>query len=75
VKAYGALGIALIVLSFLELVSLNIMLLGFALVALDAYTSHNYYKDMEDTKNALLTIVSLLWYDLTNEDEQTIDEE
>jgi hypothetical protein len=75
VKAYGALGIALIVLSFLELVSLNIMLLGFALVALDSYTSHNYYKDIEDTKNALLTIVSLLWYDLNNEDEQTIDEE
>ena len=74
-KAYGALGIALIVLSFLELVSLNIMLLGFALVALDSYTSHNYYKDIEDTKNALLTIVSLLWYDLNNEDEQTIDEE
>lgn len=73
-KAYGALGVSLVVLSFLGYVTSALMLLGFALVALDAYTSHNYYKDVEQSKNALLTAVTLLLYDLTN-DEQTIDEE
>jgi hypothetical protein len=50
------------------------MLLGFALIALDTYTSHNYYKDVEYTKNALLTAVSLLLYTLSNEEEIIEDE-
>lgn len=68
-KAYGALGVSLVVLSFLGYVASNIMLLGFALVALDTYTSHNFYKDVENSKNALLTLTTLLWYNLTNEEE------
>lgn len=64
-KAYGALGVSLIVLSFLGYVTTNIMLLGFALVALDTYTSHIFYKDVEHSKNALLTAITLLWYDIS----------
>jgi len=74
VKAYGALGVSLVVLSFLGYISFNLMLLGFALIALDTYTSHNYYKDVEYTKNALLTAVSLLLYTLSNEEEIIEDE-
>jgi uncharacterized BrkB/YihY/UPF0761 family membrane protein len=74
VKAYGALGVSLVVLSFLGYISFNLMLLGFALIALDTYTSHNYYKDVEYTKNALLTVVSLLLYTLSNEEEIIEDE-
>ena len=73
-KAYGALGVSLVVLSFLGYISFNLMLLGFALIALDTYTSHNYYKDVEYTKNALLTAVSLLLYTLSNEEEIIEDE-
>lgn len=72
-KAYGALGVSLVVLSFLGYVTSTLMLIGFALIALDAYTSHMYYKDVEQSKNALLTAVTLLWYDLVNE--ENIDEE
>jgi uncharacterized BrkB/YihY/UPF0761 family membrane protein len=77
VKAYGALGVSLIVLSFLGYVSFNIMLLGFTLVALDTYTSHLFYRDVEQTKNTLLTAVTLLWYDLLNDEnnEEHIEEE
>jgi hypothetical protein len=74
VKAYGALGVSLVILSFLGYVSFNLMLLGFALVALDSYTSYNYYKDVEHIRNALLTAVTLLWYNINNE-EDYIDEE
>jgi hypothetical protein len=73
VKAYGALGVSLIVLSFLGYVTNTIMFIGFALVILDTYTSNNYYKDVEQSKNALLTAVTLLWYDITNE--ENTDEE
>lgn len=61
-KAYGALGVALVILSLLEYASTTLMIIGFLLVALDAYTSHNFYKDVEVAKNALLTSVSLIWY-------------
>jgi uncharacterized membrane protein len=62
VKAYGALGVALVVLSFLQYTSTTLMVIGFLLVAVDAYTAHNFYKDVEVAKNALLTSVSLIWY-------------
>lgn len=73
-KAYGALGVALVVLSLLEYTSTTLMVIGFLLVALDAYTSHNFYKDVETAKNALLTSVTLIWYfvgadDVNNEEE------
>lgn len=76
-KAYGALGVCLIVLSFLDYVSFNLMLIGFVLVVIDTYTSHLYYKDIEQTKNALLTAVSLLWYNIVNDedDEEYTNEE
>jgi uncharacterized membrane protein len=74
VKAYGALGVALVVLSFLEYTSITLMIIGFLLIALDAYTSHNFYKDVEVAKNALLTSVSLVWY-FVADDEMNNEEE
>lgn len=70
-KAYGALGVSLIVLGFLGYVTTSIIIIGAILVLLDAYTSHLFYRDVEQSKNALLTINTLLWYNISN-DEQCI---
>jgi len=73
VKAYGALGVSLVVLSFLGYVSSHMLILGFLLVLVDAYTAHLMQKDVEQIKHALLTGVGLLWY--TSSDEEPYDEE
>lgn len=70
-KAYGALGVSLIVLGFLGYVTTSIIIIGAILVLLDAYTSHLFYRDVEQSKNALLTINTLLWYNISN-DEQCV---
>lgn len=67
-KVYGALGVSLIVLNILGYVSSNILIVGFLLVVLDTYTTHLYYKDVQQSKDALLTAVGLLWY-ISNEEE------
>lgn len=68
-KAYGALGVCLIVLGFLGYVGTTVVLAGSALVLLDAYTSHNFYKDIENAKNGILTISTLLMFNTYNEED------
>jgi ABC-type nickel/cobalt efflux system permease component RcnA len=73
VKSYGALGVSLIVLSILGYVSTTILVIGFILVMLDAYTAYAYHKDLQKTNDALLTLVGLLWY--YNSEEEMLEEE
>lgn len=68
-KSYGALGVSFIILGFLGYVTTIIVIIGAILVLVDAYTSHMFYKDVEHSKNALLTINTLLWYNISNDEE------
>jgi Kef-type K+ transport system membrane component KefB len=72
-RAFGALGVSLVTLSILGYASINILILGFLLVLVDTYIAYTYHRDLQISKDALLTIVGLLWYsDNSNEE---IDEE
>jgi len=75
-KAYGALGVCLIVLGFLGYAGTITVLAGSALVLIDAYTAHNFYKDVENSKNGILTISTLLmFYVYGEEDHNYLEDE
>lgn len=74
-KAYGLLGVALVVLSLLGHIGSGMLFLGFLLVVLDSYTNHMMQRDLEQIKDAVLTGVGMLWYFTTGEEEFTAYEE
>jgi hypothetical protein len=62
-KSYGLLGALFITLFILGYVSQIILVIGIVLVAIDAYMSHSFYKEIAGIYKELLLISECLEYD------------